>query len=149
AACLERLYRPFLNAGLPVNLAVIPDVRVNAARPDGQVEAFLRINLNPTEAGNGVNFQTGSSRTALLAPPQTRTREQSTRSIGSNPELVQYLRDNPGYHVVQHGCHHDYYEFDRWPRVELASRLDRGAQTLIEAGFPRPETFVAPHDKIS
>ena len=29
--CLERLYRPFLNAGLPINLAVIPDVSLTPA----------------------------------------------------------------------------------------------------------------------
>ena len=31
--CLERLYRPFLERGLPVNLAVIPDVSTDATTP--------------------------------------------------------------------------------------------------------------------
>src|SRR6187397_822978 len=39
--CLEQLYRPFLDRGLPVNLAVIPDVRLDAARADGSKEEFL------------------------------------------------------------------------------------------------------------
>ena len=39
--CLERLYRPCLDRGLPVNLAIIPLVRTDAARPDGQAEEFL------------------------------------------------------------------------------------------------------------
>ena len=39
--CLERLYRPFLDSGLPVNLAVIPDVATNALTPEGRPEGFL------------------------------------------------------------------------------------------------------------
>src|SRR5205085_11531713 len=39
--CLERLYRPFLDRSLPVNLATIPAVRTDAKRPDGQSEGFL------------------------------------------------------------------------------------------------------------
>ena len=39
--CLERLYRPFLERGLPVNLAVIPEVRTNICLPDGSLEGFL------------------------------------------------------------------------------------------------------------
>src|SRR2546425_7136904 len=39
--CLERLYRPFLDCGLPVNLAVIPDVSTEAKMSDGRPEGFL------------------------------------------------------------------------------------------------------------
>ena len=39
--CLERLYRPFLDRGLPVNLATIPDVSVHATQADGKPEGFL------------------------------------------------------------------------------------------------------------
>src|SRR5208282_5714503 len=70
-------------------------------------------------------------------------------AIGSNPKLVNYLRGNPGYHIVQHGCHHDTLEFDCLDRVEAARRIERGTQVLLEAGFPRPDTFVAPYDKLS
>jgi uncharacterized protein DUF2334 len=59
------------------------------------------------------------------------------------------LRGNPGYHVVQHGCHHDQLEFDQLDRTEAARRIERGTQVLMEAGFPRPQTFVAPYDKLS
>src|SRR6266511_3759618 len=41
--CLERLYRPFLDRGLPVNLAVIPDVATDATTPDGRREGFLSV----------------------------------------------------------------------------------------------------------
>src|SRR5947207_13961786 len=39
--CLERLYRHFLERGLPVNLAVIPDVSTGATTPAGERERFL------------------------------------------------------------------------------------------------------------
>src|SRR3954471_20011961 len=82
--CLERLYRPFLDRGFPVNLAVIPDVATDAALPDGRPEGFLL-------AKNGTNA--------------------STLAVGANEPLVRYLLANPGYQIVQHGCHHDYFEF--------------------------------------
>jgi hypothetical protein len=120
--CLEKLYRPLLERGLPVNLATIPEVATNATMSDGRIEGFLV----KKEASN--------------AP---------TMPIGANRELVNYLLTNSGYHIVQHGCHHDYLEFDRPAPAEVARRLDHGTQRLMEAGFPRPETFVAPYDKLS
>jgi len=120
--CLERLYRPFLDRGLPVNLAAIPEVDVNTRMADGTPEGYL--------------FQRNGETAGEIA-------------IGSNLELVNYLRQNPGYHVVQHGCHHDQLEFDCPHRSEAARRIERGTQVLLEAGFPRPRTFVAPYDKLS
>ncbi len=120
--CLERLYRPFLDRGFPVNLAAIPEVDVNTRMPDGTREGFL-FNRNGGTADK--------------------------IAIGSNPELVNYLLENTGYHIVQHGCHHDQLEFDRSDRREIAWRIERGAQVLMDAGFSRPQTFVAPYDKLS
>jgi hypothetical protein len=120
--CLEELYRPFLDRGLPVNLAVIPNVRTDAMTLDGQLEGFLL-------AKNG-------------EAPQT-------LPIGSNEKLVRYLLDNPGYHIMQHGYHHEPAEFDCHEREEIVRRLQQGALLLRDAGFPMPETFVAPHDKLS
>jgi hypothetical protein len=120
--CLETLYRPFLACGLPVNLAVIPEVRLDARRPDGQREGFLR-----GEKG----------------------RPAATMPIGENEKLVSYLHANPGYHIAQHGCHHDCSEFDRRDRGEIIRRLEQGSRRLSEAGFRRAQTFVAPHDKLS
>jgi len=121
-ACLERLYRPFLDRGLPVCLAVIPEVRTDVRTPDGQLEGFLTAGRGPT--GEFV--------------PMAR-----------NAELSDYLRAEPGFHIVQHGCHHDYLEFGREDRSELARRLDRGAERLREAGLERPVAFVAPYDRMS
>jgi hypothetical protein len=120
--CLEKLYRPFLKRGLPVNLAVIPEVVTNALTPRGEPEGFL--------------FAKNGSRSSQVP-------------IGERHELVQYLKSNPGYRIIQHGCHHDCFEFDRRSRREISARLERGLWLLSEAGFPRPVTFVAPHDKLS
>jgi Uncharacterized protein conserved in bacteria (DUF2334) len=120
--CLERLYRPFLDRGFPVNLATIPEVDVNTKMSDGTPEGYL--------------FHRNGTKSDKIA-------------IGSNPKLVNYLRENPGYHIVQHGCHHDQLEFDRSDRAEVATRLERGTKLLLEAGFPRPQAFVAPYDKLS
>ena len=120
--CLERLYRPFLDRGWPINLATIPDVATATTLPDGRPEGFLR-------------YKNGA-------------RERSV-PIGSNEKLVRYLRDNPGYRIVQHGFNHDYLEFDRDSPEDIFQRLDRGKRLLMEAGFPKPETFVAPYDKLS
>src|SRR2546423_5020520 len=98
--CLEGLYRPFLDRGLPVSLSVIPEVRANATMPDGRPEGFLMGRLGGHE----------------------------TTPIGQNPKLVRYLTRNSGYHIVQHGCHHDYFEFAGQDREEIASRIDHGAQ---------------------
>ncbi|HLZ53626.1 MAG TPA: DUF2334 domain-containing protein, partial [Verrucomicrobiae bacterium] len=84
-ACLERLYRPFLQRGLPVNLAVVPDVRTDAASFDGRLEQFLFFKNGCVEL---------------------------TKPIGDNEELVHYLREQPGFHVVQHGYDHSFLEFD-------------------------------------
>jgi hypothetical protein len=120
--CLERLYRPFLDCGLPVNLATIPEVDVNTRMSDGTAEGYL--------------FNRNGSTAERLA-------------IGANPALVNYLLANPGYHVVQHGCHHDQLEFNALGRREAGRRLDRGTEKLLEAGFARPRAFVAPYDKLS
>lgn len=120
--CLETLYRPFLDRGLPVNLATIPEVRVDARTPDGRREGFLPGAENPAV---------------------------ETVPLIENRALLDYLRANPGFNVVQHGCYHDTFEFDRSDRAEVVRRLQRGTQRLAEAGFTDVSTFVAPHDKIS
>jgi len=121
-ACLERIYRPFLDRGMTVSLATIPEARTTVRTPDGRLEGYLTAGL-PT--------------VAPLAP------------MGMESGLVDYIKAEPGYRVVQHGCHHDMFEFGGSGRRELSERLDRGARVLREAGFARPETFVAPYDRMS
>lgn len=122
--CLETLYRPFLARGLPVNLATIPEVKTDIRLPDGRREGFLP----PAPAGRKL---------------------PATLALAENTALTRYLHDNPGYAIVQHGCHHDYFEFDRTDRLDVVRRLDLGAQRLREAGFTGVNAFVAPHDKLS
>lgn len=121
AECLERLYRPFLERGLPVNLAVIPAVRRSARTPEGKREGFLF----------------GHNGGKDVAP------------LTDNPDLLNYLQREPLFEVVQHGCWHDPFEFDLQDRNEVVRRIRTGADQLVTAGFRAPRTFVAPHDKIS
>jgi hypothetical protein len=120
--CLEKLYRPFLQRGLAVNLATIPEVRMDARTPEGAREGFLPRQRNPAV---------------------------ETVALADNRALTDYLHANPGYHIVQHGCHHDVFEFNSTDRADIVRRLDRGKQRLREAGFNHVQAFVAPHDKLS
>lgn len=123
---LERLYRPLLELGIPVSLAVIPEVRTDTQRGDGTLEWFVQ---GPQAGAPGV------------------------RAIGESRALVDYLLANPGYHVAQHGLSHHTaggrFEFELEDADAIAWRLERGARLLVEAGFPHPTTFVAPQDKLS
>ena len=123
---LDRLYRPFLDRGLPVNLATIPKVSTHSAMQDGTPEQFLMART-PT--------------TPQYVP------------IGCNEKLVEYLKSNEGYHIVQHGCTHERVdtkpEFGHENRIDISRRLDEGARFLAEAGFAPSTTFVAPYDQLS
>jgi hypothetical protein len=119
--CLERLYRPFLDRGLPVNLATIPNVSTDARRPNGQREGFLQFNRGTTT-------------------PHV--------PIGQNRALVDYLLREPLYQILHHGYDHSTFEFD-CSRSEAAHRLAAGAERLTAAGFPVPRAFVAPYDRFS
>src|SRR5438132_1565980 len=76
--CLEQLYRPFLDRGLPVNLATIPKVRTDTVSTDGQLEKYLFARRTDT-------------------PPAL--------PIVTHGKLVRYLHENPGFHPLQHGYH--------------------------------------------
>jgi hypothetical protein len=128
--CLERLYRPFLQRGLPVNLATIPEVRLDACTPDGAREGFLPRSSQEAEDGGEGNAG-------------------NTVPLAANRRLLDYLHTNPGYRIVQHGCHHETFEFDCRERAEVVRRLERGARGLRDAGFDDVRTFVAPHDRLS
>ncbi len=123
---LERLYRPFLDKGLAVNLATIPNVNTNALKADGKPELFLIGKTGPTPA---------------YLP------------IGCNQKLVEYLKTNPEYKIIQHGCAHEFVnretEFEITDRKDIARRLDEGMKFLQQAGFEKPTAFVAPYDQLS
>jgi hypothetical protein len=121
-SCLEDLYRPFLERGLPVNLATIPRVNTRAVWRDGSPEGFRA-------------FATGQE------PPHL--------ALGDHPALVAYLKANPLFRLVLHGYEHTYLEFKNPDGADLARRLDHGLELFAAAGFPRPTTFVAPYDQLS
>lgn len=119
---LEKLYRPFLQKGLPINLAVIPNVKTQVFLPNNELEYFLPRNV-----------------------PVTSDR----LSIGTNQALVRYLLENKGYCIAQHGYDHKRDEFECHDSQEIIFRITEGKRHLAEAGFPDSNAFVAPYDKIS
>ena len=120
--CLERLYRPFLDRGLPVNLATIPSVRTDTIRTDGQPEGFL---FGAHQSG------------------------QRSVSLAESPRLVRYLHENGNLRIVQHGYHHTMNEFASGDVDDLQRRIEHGRELFKELGFNRPLTFVAPYDQYS
>ena len=158
--CLEQLYRPFLQRGLPVNLAVIPRVRTDAKRADGEPERFLwnqspeNPRIEPLNCSSRRKEAHTKSQGLRFEPPHVgcyQVRGDGVRSVplAANAELVHYLHDNPGFHLAQHGYHHSLYEFDTDNVSDIRSRIEQGAELFAAAGFARPTTFVAPHDKFS
>src|SRR5262249_49287499 len=123
---LDRLYRPFLDRALPVNLAVIPNVRTDITYGQNILEGFLLRR-------NGC--------TPKLLP------------IGSNSALVQYIRASPGYHVAQPGYNQEFVqgdcEFEQHHRADLVRRLEAGQKLLAQAGFNQTGAFVAPYDRFT
>ncbi len=119
---LERLYHPFHERKLPVNLAVIPNVNTGVRRPCGRPEGFLE----PPIAGPTRNV-----------------------SVSDSPELLSYLKSRPGYCLLHHGYEHAYFEFNTPDPWDAARRLDEGKEHFRRAGLRAPGTFVAPYDKLS
>lgn len=126
---------------------------------NGRPEGFL---IGARAHANVLGPSTSASGSAVLDPlPQTRravsesetvpcrSEDEITVPIARNGKLLDYLKANPGFQILQHGCHHDYLEFDSPDRQEICRRLDQGSRFLQDAGFPRPRTFVAPYDKLS
>src|ERR1043165_1342316 len=104
--CLERLYRPFLDRGLPVNLAVIPAVTLDAKMGDGRPEGFLLKRAERATVGVAASAGEIDLRAAaptVVSEPVVHTGAERTRPIGENQALVDYMLDNPGYKIVQHG----------------------------------------------
>ena len=123
---LERLYRPFLTKRQPVNLSVIPEVRTDVRLKDGRPEVYLRA----------------------VAPPK-----QSVMRMQDGAPMTQYLLANSGYCIAQHGLRHEFVEgqseFNQCNLPDIVSRIETGTSILLDAGLPRPTTFVAPQDRFT
>src|SRR5947207_294915 len=95
--CLERLYRPFLDHGLPVNLAVIPDVATDATTPDGRREGFLLVDgehrtsniehRTPNGGGLAGSFGVRRSMFDVRCSVKEPSEQRGTLPIGDNREL--------------------------------------------------------------
>ncbi|MEQ8676171.1 MAG: DUF2334 domain-containing protein [Aggregatilineales bacterium] len=128
-AQLERIYGTLWQAGIPVNLAVIPAPRsdVRVLHRDGQ----------PYDPG---------------IPPQFRGQSREF-ALWENAEICQFLNDKVKQGLVEiclHGYNHDYYEFEQESPKLIAQKLDTGKRELQQT-FPyaRIKTFIAPYDRIS
>src|SRR5579859_3292998 len=93
---LERLYRPLLERGLPINLATVPEVTTEARMANGQPEGFLL----PGDGEHALGSARCADRMALQAVPTSL--HGKTIPLPTNEALVNYLHENPGYHIVQH-----------------------------------------------
>jgi hypothetical protein len=123
---LEPLYRPFLDRGLSVHLAIIPAVQMNILRQDGLRERFL---YGP-DVGRAVE-----------------------KPIEDNPQLLDYLRRNSQYIPIVHGFNHSFvngtFEFDCKTPQDIGPRLNQSLYHFESAALGRPDTFVAPQDQFS
>ena len=116
AGWLEALWGPFLARGLPIGLALIPEVRLDARTAEGEPERYLR------ERGRG------------------------TRPLAANPELARLAeRFEVLQHGCTHERVAGRYEFDRHDAADAVRRLERGRARLREAGL-EPVAFAAPQD---
>ncbi len=124
---LERGYLPLLDAGLPINLAVVPEVRLDTLAPGGQREEFL----SPSRP-------VSSARATL---------ERET-------PLAEWLRAHRGQvGVMMHGLSHERRrggtEFGALSRSEAVRVMVRGLDVLERALGVCPRGFVAPWDAFS
>ncbi|MGF1464947.1 MAG: DUF2334 domain-containing protein [Sandaracinaceae bacterium] len=117
AACVEHLYGDLLGRGVPMALALIPEVRTDTRTAEGDLELYLR---------------------------GARAGEPGTIPIADNAALVELAAR---FEVLQHGLTHertdDHYELETTEPV--GDRLDRGRRLLEEAGL-FAQAFAAPQD---
>ncbi len=126
---LEAVYGRVWEAGLPVCLAVIPEVF-------GDTRVYW-TDGNPHDPG---------------IPPAYRGTERSY-SILENAELCAFLNEKAAAGLAEiclHGYTHTFYEFITHDRPLIRKKLAEGA-ALLERAFPAAsiKTFVPPYDRIS
>lgn len=123
---LDKIYQPFLEKGQPVNLSVIPKVTPAAKTQSGEPEHYLM--------GRDVS----SSDDGTLH--------------GSSP-IVSYLKQNPTFHLAQHGFTHEpaegHFEFEGADAAGIRDKLLAGIRAFLDAGLRKPAAFVAPQDRLS
>ncbi len=126
---LERIYSRLWEAGLPVCLAVIPEVYADTR--------VYWTDGNPHDPG---------------IPPAYRGKD-SYFSILDNRELCAFLNEKAAAGLVEiclHGYTHTFYEFISHDPARIRQKLDDG-MAILQRAFPAAviKTFVPPYDRLS
>jgi len=121
---LERAYLPLLDAGIPLNFSIVPEVRLDTLGPDGRREAFL----NPST-----------------------TAKNACATLERRTPLAEWLRAHRGQvGVMMHGLSHERRrggtEFGALSTSEAVRLMVRGLDVLERALDVCPRGFVAPWD---
>jgi len=121
---LARVYAPLLDAGYPINFAVVPEVALDTLAPDGRRERFID------------EHAPRSSATVPLLP---------------DSDLARWLKAHSSQlDVFQHGHTHrraaDGTEFGAISREAAVRTIARGSTVLENALGRRPLGFVPPWD---
>ena len=124
---LERAYQPLLDAGFPVNFAVIPEVALDTRAPDGVRERFL--------------------------DPDSPDCADDMPLLADTPLAVWLRRHEQETDVFLHGFSHrrrrGETEFGALSREESVPLIRRGLETLTNALGRTPMGFVPPWDRLS
>jgi hypothetical protein len=133
---LQETYRPLLDAGLPLNIAVIPAVETDV----------------PIDAVESNYFRQEGVRQNPIVPVDARG-EPGRHPISQNSEMIRFVADHPGIEIAQHGYDHALVggepEFCTTDGPDLLQRLDKGRQQLVDSFGAPPAFFVPPWDRVS
>lgn len=133
---LARVHEPLLRNNLPVNFAVIPNVR-----SDIKGESLERIYLKQ----EGLEFEP-------FIPPKERGKKVG-REIGENSELCQFLKNLKKSEMLQHGFTHAWRdgktEFALSDKNLLNAWIIEGSKIIKDSLGINPKFFVPPCDNIS
>lgn len=124
---LARVYSPLLEAGYPLNFAVVPEVALDTLAPDGQRERFI---------------------------DEDAPRSNATVPLLPDSDLSLWLKANASQlDVFQHGHTHrrgdDGTEFGGVSRLTASRKIEQGSVILEKALGRRPAGFVPPWDVMS
>jgi hypothetical protein len=124
---LARTFAPLLDAGLPINFSVIPEVALDTRAPDGQRERFL------SEAWPDEDRCVTLTAAAPVA-----------RWLADHPAQAEALVHGLSHRRVRGGT-----EFGALTYEEARVRIARGKSLLRDAIGEAPTGFVAPWDALS
>ncbi len=133
---LQRVHGPLFSGRLPLNLAVIPNVRGDI-RGTNANRIYLRE--------EGLEYEP-------FIPPHMRGKAESF-PVGRNGELCNFIRANPQIEVVQHGYSHEWAggtaECAGRYSKELAAQLRVGRKIIQRETRQDTRFFVPPWDALS